>query len=238
MVKKKDSNTKKSLTVVKPQETNNVINPPAEKSKNIVIDPQLTENKKRYFKCIYVDEKTNIVNCVGRYSGKKPKQAANKALTAMTKQFKEQGIKTNGMKINFGVIEQTRGSKRKKYYYQGIRNILKNPVPVSIKKIDKKTGTITEEIITYKHQSNVKKISCTDCPILSNFNPKKEVLEDGLDESEKHIKVSSKKSKKNDVKQDEKKHIETKIKKVQNEKKVKVVKKTKNKNKKTIKKNN
>ena len=85
-----------------------------------------TDLKKRYFKCIYVDEKTKCVNCVGRYSGKKPKQAANKALTALTKNFKEQGINTNGLKINFGVIEQTRGSKRKKYYYHGTRNTLKN----------------------------------------------------------------------------------------------------------------
>ena len=115
MVKKKDSNTKKSRTTVKPKSTNNVIEPPTEKLKNTIIESQTTESKKRYFKCIYVDEKTNIVNCVGRYSGKKPKQAANKALTAMTKQFKEQGLKTNGIKMNFGVIEQTRGSKRKKY---------------------------------------------------------------------------------------------------------------------------
>ena len=136
-----------------------------------------TDLKKRYFKCIYVDEKTKCVNCVGRYSGKKPKQAANKALTALTKNFKEQGINTNGLKINFGVIEQTRGSKRKKYYYHGTRNTLKKPVPVSIKKTDKKTGKVTTEVITYKHQSTVKKISCDKCPELVAFNPKKELLD-------------------------------------------------------------
>jgi hypothetical protein len=211
MVKKKESNTGKSKTNSKLQ--NNTT--------------EVSESKKRYFKCIYFDDKTDIVNCVGRYSGKKPKQAANKALTALTKQFKEQGVNTNGLTINFGVIEQTRGSKRKKYYYQGTRNILKNPVPVSIKKVDKKTGKVSNEVITYKHQSTVKKIDCDKCPKLVEFNQLKEQLEEELDESEKNIKTTkSTKQVKKAVQKDsivvktEKKGEKTKL------KKVKVVKKT------------
>ena len=186
-----------------------------------------TDLKKRYFKCIYVDEKTKCVNCVGRYSGKKPKQAANKALTALTKNFKEQGINTNGLKINFGVIEQTRGSKRKKYYYHGTRNTLKKPVPVSIKKTDKKTGKVTTEVITYKHQSTVKKISCDKCPELVAFNPKKELLDDNeevpsVTKESSSVNTSKKPVK---VKAEKKQSVKVKAEKNTKIKKVKVAKK-------------
>merc|ERR1711991_1106870 len=120
-----------------------------------------------------------------------------------------------------GVVEQTRNSKRKKYYYSGCRKLLSDPVPVEIKK--KINGNEVKETITYKHQSVVKKISEDQCKLIAAYNPKKEELEEGLDEvSEQKPKKKTKKATKKPVKKETKKK-ET----VEKEVEVKVVKKTK-----------
>ena len=175
-----------------------------------------TKKKKRYFRCLY--EENGVVLCVGRYSGRKPKQAANKALTALVKSNKS----LEGKEIIYGVVEQTRNSKRKKYYYSGCRKLLTDPVPVEIKKADK-NGKEIKETITYKHQSVVKKISEDQCKLIASYNPKKEELEEGLDDaSDQKPKKKTKKTTKKPVKKETKKK-ET----VEKEVEVKVVKKTK-----------
>jgi hypothetical protein len=78
------------------------------------------EKKNRHFKCIYED----VV--FGRFSGSKPKQAANKALTSL--------VKSHNIvdEISFSIIECTRGSKRKTHNYRGKRVKLEEPMVVNV----------------------------------------------------------------------------------------------------------
>lgn len=86
----------------------------------------MEDNKTRYFKCVYNGEE------IGRFSGKKPKQAANKALTSIIRSNVLDGTDLTGQNINFSVRECTRGSKHKEYKYNGIREKLENPTYVHI----------------------------------------------------------------------------------------------------------
>jgi len=220
------------------------------------VKPKSKAGKKRYFKAIY--EQNGKVVCNGRYSGKKPKQAACKALTAITNSMKDKGKTFEDVSINFCVIEQTRGSKNKKYYYEGSKFLLDKPVTVEIKKKDK-DGNENAEKIEYKRGSKVMKCKEEKCETLVAFNPRKEDLEDleesdqegGSKKGKKSVKVKKvvkKAAKKTDkkvvkkaVKTDDKKAVKTDDKKAvkadDKKSKVKVVKKTSGKGKKTVKKN-
>jgi len=102
-------------------------------------DTSTTDTTTRYFKIVCEDG-----NCRGRFSGKKPKQAANKALTSILKQRKDP---LKGGKIKFKICECTRGSKCKEYSYVGQRKELTEPMDV----------TIGDKKITYRFQNVVKK---------------------------------------------------------------------------------
>lgn len=82
--------------------------------------------KNRFFKVIYDDLKAH-----GRFSGTKPKQAANKAFTSIVK---AKGGQLGGGRIKFSIQECTRGSKQKRYNYIGSRVALENPVEILIGK--------------------------------------------------------------------------------------------------------
>ena len=99
----------------------------------------------RYFKCIYNGDK----EC-GRQSARTPKQAANKAFTAI--------IKDNGNDISksfkFTLRECTRGTKtQKERKYQGSRIKLNSPREVTVKNLD---GNRT---IKYEYMNKVKYLS-------------------------------------------------------------------------------
>jgi hypothetical protein len=83
--------------------------------------------KLRYFKLFYNNQNK------GRYCGKKPKQAANKAFSSIIKELNANG-KNEGVNvdIHFSIMECTRNSKRKEYRYMGKREVLPEPVPVYI----------------------------------------------------------------------------------------------------------
>jgi hypothetical protein len=100
-------------------------------------------NGLRYFKLDYEG------NISGRYSGKKPKQAANKAYSSVVK---KEGLQKGGAKIQFSIKECTRGSKQKKYTYDAERVELDIPVEVTIK------GTNGEEkLIKYSFNNKLSK---------------------------------------------------------------------------------
>lgn len=82
--------------------------------------------KNRFFKVIYDELKAH-----GRFSGTKPKQAANKAFTSIVK---AKGGQLGGGRVKFSIIECTRGSKQKIYNYVGSRVALENPVEILIGK--------------------------------------------------------------------------------------------------------
>ena len=111
-------------------------------------EPQMA-NKLRYFKLIYNNE------IQGRYCGKKPKQAANKAFSSIIKDMKKGGNQEGGanmgvnMDINFTIRECTRNSKHKEYKYVGIRETLKEPVKVSINNED---GSVKEIIYNFHNK--------------------------------------------------------------------------------------
>ena len=111
-------------------------------------EEQENESKLRYFKLIYNEE------IQGRYCGKKPKQAANKAFSSIIKDIKKSGNQHGGVNvdISFSIRECTRNSKHKEYKYVGVRKSLNNPVKVEINNDD---GSKKE--ITYNFQNKIQK---------------------------------------------------------------------------------
>ncbi len=122
--------------------------------------------KKRYFHCVYKNGEGEVVRA-GRYSGKKPKQAARKALSRVV----DKNELPIGQSITFLIKECTRGRKKKAYSYTGSRVLLETPVTVEIKKKD---GTPAK--LVYKHDNVVKKVALTECADLLNieFNDEEE----------------------------------------------------------------
>ena len=116
------------------------------------------DDDKRYFKCIMINA-DGVAVSTGRYSGKKPKQAASKACTRLYEDQK--GLNNTPEKIIFGMHECTRASKKKKkYFYVGRRVKLAQPEEVHINKIDPKTGN--KMIIRYFYNNDVTKLTNDD----------------------------------------------------------------------------
>jgi len=107
----------------------------------------------RFFRCVFKNTDGEIVHA-GRYSGKKPKQAARKALTGIVKKNELEV----GEHVIFLIQECTRGSKKKKYSYVGAQVNLPEPITVTIRKKD---GQKSE--IVYTKDNEVKKISLSEC---------------------------------------------------------------------------
>lgn len=103
-------------------------------------------SKTRFFKVVVGD--TELPH--GRFSGSKPKQAANKALTSIFKSKEQSGGGVTG-KVKFSIVECTRNSKHKKYHYVGERVKLKEPMKVTIGK-----GP-DAKVIEYKFNNRVMK---------------------------------------------------------------------------------
>lgn len=142
--------TKPAKAVAKPKDKKVA---PKKADKKVAKKPAKKEVKKddkhvRYFKII--DASGNTTH--GRFSGSKPKQAANKALTSILKGLKAKGKKTN-VPIKFSIVECTRRSHHKRYYYIGERIKLKEPNHVQI---GGKDG-VEEKTISYNYTNKVQK---------------------------------------------------------------------------------
>lgn len=103
------------------------------------------DGRLRYFKLMYGGE------VKGRFCGRKPKQAANKAFSSIIKEKLSGGGNGVISNVEFSIRECTRGSKQKDYYYNGSREELKNHVAVQIQ-----SGGSTKTI-TYKFQNKLQK---------------------------------------------------------------------------------
>jgi hypothetical protein len=103
------------------------------------------DGRLRYFKLMYGGE------VKGRFCGRKPKQAANKAFSSIIKEKLSGGGNGVVSNVEFSIRECTRGSKQKDYYYNGSREELKNHVAVQIQ-----SGGSTKTI-TYKFQNKLQK---------------------------------------------------------------------------------
>jgi hypothetical protein len=118
--------------------------PKKDDKKQTAGDASSTDDPKaRYFKLL---GDNNVAR--GRFSGSKPKQAANKALTSI---LKSKGKQAPTGEIKFSIVECTRGSRHKTYNYVGQRVQLANPMKVNIGKGD------AAKTIEYKFNNKVKK---------------------------------------------------------------------------------
>jgi hypothetical protein len=130
----------------------------AKKTKDVGVDQVDTgeEEEKsdtRYFRVIYEGQEPR-----GRFSGSKPKQAANKASTSIFK-VKKKNSEPLDVKISFCIVECTRGSKNKKFFYTGEKVQLEVPLKVTINKggVNKKGEAAEEKDIFYKSNNRVMK---------------------------------------------------------------------------------
>ena len=157
-------------------------------------------NEDRFFHCVYKSKEGTVVRA-GRYRGKKPKQAARKALSRVV----DKNEVAIGDNLVFLIKECTRGSKKKMYAYTGSRVLLKEPVTVPIKKLNKDGKPV---VLVYKHENNVKKVPLSDCGDLLNVNFEEEetVQQAGASvaptTAEPSVKVTKKSTKKSSSKKD------------------------------------
>lgn len=68
----------------------------------------------------------------GRYTGESPYQAANKALSELIRKRNKDGKITQN-KIEFTLVESTKGSKHREHQYVGKRLKLKTPIEYQTK---------------------------------------------------------------------------------------------------------
>lgn len=131
-----------------------VVNKPKNKRNNLVKKPKKEKVKKvpkqrkikynadgtidlhRTFYIKDLDAEGNVIY-YSRINGKKPKQAATKALTSIVKRKNIQP----GNTISFTIVECTSGRRKKEYHYIGKKVLLPEPIKVLVRKeynIDKK----------------------------------------------------------------------------------------------------
>ena len=130
--------------------------------------------KDRTFRCIVIGENGEVL-AKGRYSGKKPKQAASKACTRLYEALRKEGSPIP-VSIIYGMHECTRSRNKKKYFYIGKRIELPEPEMVPIHLKDPETGKIMRDkdgnkvpktdpktgepvLIPYTHNNDVKKLT-------------------------------------------------------------------------------
>lgn len=122
------------------------------------VEVQAPVRDKRTFRVVYRNPQGEAVLC-GRYCGAKPKQAASKAFTGICKTFKKAEQELEGP-VHFFVVECTRGSKCKKYFYTGERTKLDTPAQIEI---------ADGKMITYNYNNTVKKSTQEECLDLLDY---------------------------------------------------------------------
>jgi hypothetical protein len=110
------------------------------------------KTKKRHFNMIFLESGEKR----GYYEGSTPKNAANRAYSSYVKELRHQNKKIPS-KINFGIIETTRGSRNNVTCYTGSRSKLDTPLVIQ------RAGTHGEvKPITYNYRNNVTRNSELD----------------------------------------------------------------------------
>lgn len=127
-VKAKKTTAKKVTKTSKAKKVKKQTKKSAEKKSTVQKKELSGGNSSRYFKVKYENNSPT-----GRFSGTKPKQAANKALTSILK-LREGAGKSTKVQVRFSIVECTRGSKHKEYSYVGERVELAKPMEVKIGK--------------------------------------------------------------------------------------------------------
>lgn len=83
----------------------------------------------------------------GRFTGKAPKQAANKAFTSLVKEAARANKKLQGQ-VTFQIQECTKGSKCESYDYVGKRVELDEPTTI----------TIGDREVTYNYKNEISRV--------------------------------------------------------------------------------
>jgi hypothetical protein len=109
--------------------------------------------KMRTFSATHNDPNGNIIN-MGRFTGMKPKQAANKAFSAIMKHMKESG---NDLEKSacFKIKETTKGDNGKEYMFIGVREKLNEPFNIEMKDGKTVLFTCVNKITKYVECENV-----------------------------------------------------------------------------------
>jgi hypothetical protein len=108
---------------------------------------------KRYFKMIH---EQNLHK--GKYIGRKPKQAASKALTSIWRNEMKNGNDVTGKTLNIVIKEFTRNKTHKIHEYEGTRIKLDKPTEVKLKLPDDTNGNSNVKTILYKYTNKLHKI--------------------------------------------------------------------------------
>jgi hypothetical protein len=116
------------------------------------------KDDKRTFKCYYdnnkiLDDDSNKDKIFGRFKGIRPRQAANKAFSAICKEQTKEGKNIIGKEIIFSIIECTRKTKNRKFNYIGKREELKEK---SVREVQVGGSKEARKII-YKFKNNIRK---------------------------------------------------------------------------------
>ena len=110
---------------------------------------------KRWFKV----KTSNNIQYQGRYKGKSPWQAGNKALSEIIKRSINNGIDIDNTDIHFTLIETSCDSDKKQYDYIGKRITLQIPVQYTVNATSNNPRIITKShknILTKIKKSNIK----------------------------------------------------------------------------------
>ena len=117
----------------------------------------MVDKKNRSFKV----KLSNKGKATGRYTGDSPYQAANKALSEIVRKKVKAGKSVTG-KINFGLVESTKGSSHREHLYVGKRIKLKKPIKYQI-------GCGTEIVKKFKNElRKVKKCDSANFKFLND----------------------------------------------------------------------
>jgi hypothetical protein len=165
--KKKKSVSKKVIekktTSKKTTDKKQKVTKPKKEEKEEDEEGEIKKPKTRHFTITYEGEEMT-----SRPSGKLPKQAANKALTAIIKKFNIDGSLI-GKEINFSLTENGRNASKRIFNYIGIRSSI-NPDPEFYK--NKKDG---------KQKEGLKLEFDKDNKVISISIPHK-IMKDGIEE--------------------------------------------------------
>ena len=163
---------KEAVKEVKPKgkKAKKVVEPEPEVEEDDQEEVQEGGKRKRFFRCMYDD------NTFGRFCGYKPKQAANKALTTILKQRKQDGESIFD-EVGFSMVECTRGRPHRVSQYTGKRIQLDEPVVVEIN-----TNGVSKKI-EYNFTNKVTKVKAVKVPkapkVKAAKQPKKKATKKG-----------------------------------------------------------
>lgn len=120
---------------------------PFHEPKRLMPKKSIQKDRVRYFKIIDLD----MNQTYGRFCGRTPKQAAQKAFTSLMRVNRIRGLPTSG-NFHFAIKECTRGNVHRTFEYTGCQMLLEYPQQIQVINVH---GII--EVITCRYWNVIKK---------------------------------------------------------------------------------